>query len=84
MTRSPMPTHALIVPSIIKTTAVLEERFYEFIQNQSFLSIRTLGGNVCSEQLNFEACLCIFGTKLTINFAKSSQIGLISVQAYFK
>ena len=31
MTRSPMPTHALNVPSKIKTTAVLEERFYELI-----------------------------------------------------
>ena len=31
MTRSPMPTHALNVPSKIKTTAVLEERFNELI-----------------------------------------------------
>ena len=31
MTRSPMPTQALNVPSKIKTTAVLEERFYELI-----------------------------------------------------
>ena len=31
MTRSPMPTHALNVPNKIKTTAVLEERFYELI-----------------------------------------------------
>ena len=32
MTRSPIPTHAHSVPSKIKTTAVLEERFYEFTQ----------------------------------------------------
>lgn len=31
MTRSPMPTQALNVPSKINTTAVLEERFYELI-----------------------------------------------------
>ena len=43
MTRSPIPTHAHSVPSKIKTTAVLEERFYEFTQTWTVHFERELG-----------------------------------------